>query len=278
MIRELIQSRLAEMSKSHKKLAEFVLDNSTEVSFMTLAEFSNETDISEATIVRFCRLLDFDGFPEFRVAMQMQIRKNISPTIKIKETVKRIQDNEDLCTNLINIDRTMLNKAADNISEKRIQTAAEKIDSGGKIYLAGIGISKSVAAFLELRLLRMKYPVISIIEGGDEIINKLLGATKDDVFIGIGFIRPRKELIAGFRIAAEKGMTRIVITNSETTRLTELAEIALYANRGPAEIMTSLAVPMTLVNMLTMELALRNKEKTVEAFNELDKLKRKFDL
>lgn len=274
----LIRNKMAEMSKSHQKIAEFVLENKLDISFMTLSDFSTEAGVSEATIVRFCRILGFDGFSEFKENIQSDLLKATTPSIKLKDTVENILNNEDLFLNLLNIDKSMLSKAEENISEKRIQAAAKKISSGNKIYIAGIGISRSVAQFLEFRLLRMKYPVISILEGGDEVINKLLGATSDDVFIGIGFTHPRKELIAGLTIAERKSMSRIIITNSAMGYLIKKADIALYANRGPDEIMTSLSVPMTIANMLTMELALADKERSYGAYQELEKLKMEFDL
>ncbi len=278
MLKDIIQNLIPTMSKSQRLLADYFMGHYSDISFMTLLEVSRETEISEATIVRFCRTLGYSGFAELREAIQEEVKVAITPTVKIQETVEKIQNSEDLCTNLLNIDRSMLGRVEENISENRFQAAAAAIDEGGRIYLAAIGISRAVAAFLEIRLLRMKYDVVTIYEGGDEVINKLLGASPDDIFFGIGFIRPRRELLAGVKIATRKNMTRIIMTNSETRVLTREADILLEANRGPAEIMTSLAVPMALANMLTMELALRNRDRTVKAFDELDMLKKEFDL
>ena len=50
---ELIKERYAKMSKSHKKIATYIMDHYDQAVFMTAAQLGKEVEISESTVVRF---------------------------------------------------------------------------------------------------------------------------------------------------------------------------------------------------------------------------------
>ena len=56
----LINSRYDRLSKSHKKIATYILDNYDQAVFMTAAELGKKVDISESTVVRFASGLGFE--------------------------------------------------------------------------------------------------------------------------------------------------------------------------------------------------------------------------
>jgi DNA-binding MurR/RpiR family transcriptional regulator len=119
---------------------------------------------------------------------------------------------------------------------------------------------------------------VPITSGGSAILDKLIGATAKDVLIGIGFFRPHRELIVAFDIADKLGIPRIAITDSESSPVAERASVVLRAKRGPADIMTSLAAPMTIANILTVAVANKNKEEAIDTFSKLDNMKETYNL
>ena len=64
-----INEKFNKMSKSHKKLATFVIDHYEQAAFMTAAKLGKAVGISEATVVRFAYALDYEGYPEFQEAL-----------------------------------------------------------------------------------------------------------------------------------------------------------------------------------------------------------------
>ena len=58
---ELIDEKYVKMSKSHKKIADFIKEHYDQAVFMTAAKIGAVLDISESTVVRFASGLGFDG-------------------------------------------------------------------------------------------------------------------------------------------------------------------------------------------------------------------------
>jgi DNA-binding MurR/RpiR family transcriptional regulator len=66
----LMNRRYEKMSKSHKKIATYILDHYDQAVFMTAAQLGKEVEISESTVVRFASGLGFEGYPEFQRALE----------------------------------------------------------------------------------------------------------------------------------------------------------------------------------------------------------------
>ena len=66
LIRRLTDAR-STLSKSETKVASYVLDNAHEVIKMRIADLARGSQVSEPTVIRFCRAIGFDGFQSFKL-------------------------------------------------------------------------------------------------------------------------------------------------------------------------------------------------------------------
>ena len=76
-IMELILARKDKLSKGHKKIAEYILENSEDATFMTAAELGAKLEISESTVVRFADKLGLKGYPELQDKLQKWTREKL---------------------------------------------------------------------------------------------------------------------------------------------------------------------------------------------------------
>ena len=67
-LRELIHH--ANLTKTQKTIAEFILDNSSEACFMTSTEIAQKLAVSESSVIRFSRSLGYSGFMDFQKALR----------------------------------------------------------------------------------------------------------------------------------------------------------------------------------------------------------------
>ncbi|MEG0378688.1 MAG: N-acetylmannosamine kinase, partial [Eubacterium sp.] len=61
-----IKERYQHLSKSHKKIAAFVMKNYERAPDMSAIKVAQNVKVSEATVVRFALSLGYEGYPEFR--------------------------------------------------------------------------------------------------------------------------------------------------------------------------------------------------------------------
>lgn len=66
IIQELIREHYTSMSKSQKKLANYVLDHPKDIALCSAAELGSKIGISESTVIRFTYTLGFSGYMELQ--------------------------------------------------------------------------------------------------------------------------------------------------------------------------------------------------------------------
>ena len=62
----IIDDKYDNLSKTHKKIADFVKENIHIIPFLSIKELGGKSDASIASITRFTRELDFNGYAEFQ--------------------------------------------------------------------------------------------------------------------------------------------------------------------------------------------------------------------
>src|SRR5512141_1792781 len=76
-------------SKNQRVLARYVLAKYQSVALATVANLAGESGVSEATIVRFAKALDFDGYPAFQQEIQRLLRAGLRGIERFKRGIAR---------------------------------------------------------------------------------------------------------------------------------------------------------------------------------------------
>ena len=62
-----IKSATESFKPSERAVADFVLQNPEEVMHMSISEASQNIGVGESTIIRFCRVLGYKGYQDFKL-------------------------------------------------------------------------------------------------------------------------------------------------------------------------------------------------------------------
>lgn len=70
-INSMIEASYPKFTKTEIQIAEFILSN-PDISKLTLSEMAQLLNVGEATIVRFCRKLKFQGYQDFKFTFMLE--------------------------------------------------------------------------------------------------------------------------------------------------------------------------------------------------------------
>ena len=65
---ELLHQRQDQLTRSGHAVADYLLQHADEAQYLSISSLARECNVAEATVVRFCRALGFDGYHEMRIA------------------------------------------------------------------------------------------------------------------------------------------------------------------------------------------------------------------
>ena len=269
-ILKLIDNHYDKLSKNQKILANYIKENLNIVGFFSIKELSEKTGISIATISRFVKEIEFDGFFEFQKNLSDLLKKNITPMKEIKNFIKENEE-KNILKNIIDSNTNILlntyteelnnnfNKAIDILSEKK-----------GNIYICASRSSYSVAFYLYFTLKGIKENVYLLSDEKGNISLKLLSVKKEDKLIAISYARYTKFTYNITRFFKEKECKIVSITDNINAPIGLNSDVVLLAKNS--EISYSFVGAMTLANSITVALGKIEKEKVLKRMELHDKI------
>ena len=68
-----LQERMESLSLTQKKVAQFIITHPEEVPSCSIAQLAEKSGASEATVLRLCKMLGYQGYRQFIVAITAEI-------------------------------------------------------------------------------------------------------------------------------------------------------------------------------------------------------------
>ena len=273
-----MERKLDSLSKSEKAIAGYILDNYEKAAYMTAAVIGKNTGASESTVVRFVRKFGFDGYPQFKRALQETARNRLTSMQRMELTSARLGDG-DILTGVLSNDIDLLRRTVDLADHEQFRLAVDAICAARRIYVVGTRSAAPLASFISYYL-SMIFEFVTVIDPSNEseLFEQMLHICGDDVFIGISFPRYSKKAVKAMRFASDNGARCIAITDNLSSPLAQPADYRLLAQTDMASIVDSLVAPFSLVNALLAAVANRRHNELKERFQRLERLWDEYDV
>jgi DNA-binding MurR/RpiR family transcriptional regulator len=270
---QMISEHFAQLTKSEKRIANYLNQNQDEAAFLSAAEISERLQLSEATMVRFARTLGFDGFPAMRAALQENFRRRLTHSARLRSRLDDLRQGGDLFEKVTVSEIDYLSQALQTVDRDALHRAATYMLKRNPIFVYGTGPSVSLVHSLNLRLTRFGKRVIPLTIAGRETLEPLLLMTDRDLLFAIGFFDVNPTLQIVLDHAEEKNCPVILLTDTLGSVIGQKAKVVLAAKRGPVSSFHSLIVPMNIINALLLDVANQNQEEVIPNLDKLDQLR-----
>ncbi len=259
-----IRQKYLTLSKSHKKIADYILENYDKVAFMTASTLGKNVNISESTVVRFANAIGYEGYPQLQKELQETIKTKLT-TVQRFELSKEHQEAEYLTKIMFN-DMDHIRQTIDQFDYELIHKVIGEIISAKKVYILGLRSSSVLANYLGFYL-NFILPEIHIIqESAQDVYDQLLNLSRDDVLIVLSFPRYSKRTYDCVNYAIKNHATIIGITDGMNSPLYEKVKYCLIAKYNMNTFIDSFVAPMSLINALIIGVSMRKEgvEKNLE--------------
>ena len=242
-----IKASLDQLSRSERKVSEFVLADASRVLSMSIARVAKEADVSEPTVNRFCRTFSATGFPDFKLRLAQSLasgpalttsmvsENDSMPEIFSKLTDKAVCSVQDLKSS---IDIPTLERAVDLFCQAR------------QVAFFGMGASGSVARDAQHKFFRFNVPVVAYEDGLMQRMHASAMGT-GDLAVVISHTGRTRAMVEAATFAREAGASVLALTRSDTP-LSRVASLTLPVN---VDENTDLYIPMVsrLMQLLVLD-------------------------
>jgi len=260
---ERVQSLQHELSPAEQRVATLVIEHPRKVLSEPIAEIAKLADVSQPTVIRFCRSLGFSGLADFK----LKFAGSLTGTIPVRHSQVRMSDStHDLSAKVIDNTVSAILKFRDQLDVNSIDRAIELLRRAKRIEFYAMGNSRVVALDGQHKFFRFRIPTSSY---GDShlftLAAELLGP--GDVVIAISTSGQLPELLSAVDTARAAGADVIAITSSKSP-LARKASICLAVDHGedtPTFLsMISRILQLLLIDIMAVGVSLGPQGEVVE--------------
>jgi len=277
MLLDSIRTQLDSLSKSERKVALAVLDNPGQTVSQNITALAKSAQVSEPTVVRFCRTLGYDGWHEFKLKLAQGLALAL-PGLNEQPT------QDDLAADLVNkICSRSINTLLDlrnNLDPEAIQKALDILSKANKIEFYGQGTSGIVAADAQHKFFRSGVPTVAY---ADPHIHSIAAALlrAGDAVVAISQRGNSPSLVRSIKLARRGGADVIVLAPSGTPLAdlaTVLIPIDLIFNIDPYTPISARLAYLVVIDVLAVGLALQRGPDFRKKMQNAQKALQEFDL
>ncbi|MBQ7801557.1 MAG: MurR/RpiR family transcriptional regulator [Oscillospiraceae bacterium] len=252
------------LTKSETKVADYILRHKQQVHLQSISELAAASDVSEATISRFCHSVGCGSFNEFKLAVVQSISSSDTQVtgIDLYSTVLPTDSLDQKSRKLCNISIDALQQTLKELDLSRIDEAVDLLSQANSIFCFGQGNSSIVAedTWGRFTCVSPKFHYISNANLQFDTA-RLLG--KHDVVLYFSFSGNIRELNEVGEILRHSEAKLILVTRFPNSPGAELADLVLIcgANEAPHQ-QGSIAAKVSqlfIVDVLFHEYCARNR-------------------
>lgn len=272
-----IQNNFTGLSKGHKLIAEYIINNYDKAAFMTAAALGEIVSVSESTVVRFANNLGYNGYKELQKELQELIKNKLTTVQRISMS-NEYSNRENILKSAMEKDMDNIEKTINEVGHDSLQQATELILNANNVYILGLRSSSFLAGYLGFYLSFLIKEVKVVSSGPNDLFEQLLKADSKDVIIGISYPRYSKRTLEALDFCREKGCKIISITDSLISPASKYSNISLIASSDMLSFVDSLVAPMSLINALIVSIGIEKKNEITSYFEDLETIWNKYSV
>jgi RpiR family transcriptional regulator, carbohydrate utilization regulator len=219
-----ISDALPKLKGSAQQVAQFILDAPQETINLTITELASRVGVSEASISRFVRSLDYEGFHALKIRLAEDI---VSPMLIVHEDLLPDDGPATTVQKAMTAGLRSLEDTMRILEMPVLEAAIEALCKARQIELFASGNSIPMAMDFNFRLtkigLRSRFSV-------DPTMQEMYASLTcpEDVAVGISHTGSSRDTVYALELAKQRRAQTVCITNHSDSPLTRYGDFCLF--------------------------------------------------
>ena len=268
--REHILASSPNLSPKQRRLARYMIDHEDVVAFASTSQIAEQTGTSAATVVRFCQVLGYEGYPDLQAAVRSQLPQYQTAVQKLTERIPDGNFTGHLPAKIAQININNTQKALSQISDSELTDVVAAIVRARNIRIFGSGLSAAAAISAEYALSVLGFAARACTIGGVSQLLEISRLTDQDLVIVISVWRYFRNTVEAAEAARAAGATCIAITDSPVAPVATLADHVFITDIAGAVHSRSLSGILSLIDLFSAAIVVERPQESLAALQRID--------
>lgn len=216
-----IDTLYQQLFSKEKQIAKYIKEHPDEVIMMNVSQLAKASGTSEATVVRTCKHLGYQGYYQMRLVLSRDIGTKYNET--------DINEQTDFIAYTFERNIQSLRNISSNLSKDMLLQCALVLLKAHAVHIIAIGNTTPIALDLSFRLSRFGIQSFSS-SISEYYINNISLGCKEDVVIAISGSGTSKQVLQAADVAKDIGMKIISITTDSDSPLARTSDYILSSH------------------------------------------------
>ena len=265
-----MQTMKSSLSRTEQQVVDYIIANPAKVIYLSVAKLAEYSNVSDATVVRTCQKLGYNGFQDLKVTLAQDI---VTPLQHIQEEIEIDDDISAIVDKVFQGTLHAINFTHSNLKKNVIEQTVETLISARSVMIIGLGNSHSAAIDLHHKLTRLGILSVAYTDSLFQIIATTTLLSEHDVMFAISHSGRSMDIVDAVQVAKNKGVKTISLTNFGISPLSKISDIQLFTASKDTSFryvaLSSRVAQMTIIDVLYTVLATRIADKTTYNLNEI---------
>lgn len=244
-----IKNRLNQLSEAEKRVGLYITQYPELVPNMTSRDLSIKADVSEATVVRFCKSIGAANFKTFKLELAKELTISKEDLTDFS-SLQKADAPYDLFCKVTQLNKQAIESTQLSLDRKNFEKAVTRLQTADKIIFYGVGGSSIAATDGSYKFSRLGYHSV-MIPDFHQIAATTPFLTPSSVFVAISMSGKTKDVLQLTQLMKNKGACVVAITNAQHSPLFKAADIQLCTPAVEQDFrIGSIASTMTQLNII----------------------------
>lgn len=236
------------LTPAERRVADVVLGNPRSMLNDAIAVIAQSAEVSQPTVIRFCRSLGFEGLADFK----LKLASGLTGTVPVHRTqVRRGEPTADLSAKVLDNTISSIVHFRESLNAAALDRAITLLRKARRVEIFACGNSSVVALDAQHKLLRFRIPAVSHVDTSLQLLAAELLAP-GDVAVFVSSSGQTAELVRAASVAVERGATVLAITASQS-RLARLATVCIAIDHAE-DSTTFLSMVARILQLLVVDI------------------------
>lgn len=247
-----------DLSPQVRRAAVYLLDNPGEIAVTSMRGIADAAGVKPNTLVRLARALGFEGYEELRDPFRQFAAEgalSFPDRARFLQTIGQGGSHNSLLADMAGAALANVESLFANVDADQLKAAADLIDRARRANVLGVGTARTLAENFAY-VASMAVDNVAAIPAVGLAVDDVARMDHRDVLIAMTFSPYRAEVVEAVRVASERDVAVIAITDSHASPLVPPATHAFVVpNDSPLPFSSNIASTALLETLLAFVVA-----------------------
>lgn len=261
MYREKIREYYEHLSRSYRKVADYIMSNYYDVAFMTAAQLAYAVGVDTTTVVRFSQRLGYNGYPDLLHDVREQVKSEIYAAYQPKPLAPG--DPAGVFKDRIEQEHQNLQQMLVQNPPDHLDAVAQLFEGIERIVVMGEGYAESAAEMVAQQFRHRGIPAEYLSNDAVKKAGTLMYLDGRVLVIGVSATAYGRDVARAMELARARGARTLGIIGSLASPVNRMSDLIVYAPTDAIGPLPSIVALVAALSGLVL-IASKESEDTVE--------------